>query len=94
MNELERAIVTYSDMLPYPNEGYNPNDDARLYKIAYAAYKMNLDIPKDFFIEQLRKNEVAGLDNLDVNCFNKFFDKILQRINEAIYIFEKAEVKK
>lgn len=92
MNELKKAIDFYSDMLPYPNTGSNPNDDRRLYKIAYIAYKTKQDIPEEYFKAQLRKNTTANLDILSDDSFNDFFDTILGKIKDAIYIFDRAEI--
>lgn len=92
MDELKKAIDFYSDMLPYPNKGSNPNDDRRLYKIAYIAYKTEQDIPEEYFKNQLRKNTTAHLDILTDDSFNEFFYTILGKIKDAIYIFERAEI--
>lgn len=92
MDELKKAIRIYSDMLPYINTGGNPHDDRRLYKIAYIAYKTNQNIPEEYFKEQLRKNTMAQLDVLDEKDFNDFFYTILEKIKDAIYIFDRAEV--
>ena len=79
-------------MLPYINTGGNPHDDRRLYKIAYIAYKTKQDIPVEYFKEQLRKNSIAQLDRLDEDSFNDFFNTILSKIKDAIYIFDRAEI--
>lgn len=86
-NNLKDSIIEYCSMLPYLNEGSNPNDDKRLYTISYFLARDGGSIDKFFFKEQLQKNKKLKLNS----DFDDFVCKRIEIIDHARYIFERTK---
>ena len=85
MNDLEKAIKWYCEMLPYPNTGANPHDDRRLYQIAYFSVKLDTSITEELLFEYLKEYSRFGKD-MDEAQLHEFAENRRVEIENGRYI--------
>lgn len=87
MEELEKAIKRYCEMLPYPNRGGQPLDDRRLYEISRIASENNLRVEPQMLIPYLQENPNT---NLEEDQLLEFSQNRCDEINHGAYIIDRA----
>lgn len=89
--DVRNAIESYCTMLPYLNYSSNPNDNRRIYNLAFQCYINNVTIESDDMVKELKKNT-----NINDNEDEKLINFAVNRINlmqEAIDIFDTIDLK-
>lgn len=90
--ELEKAINSYCDMLPYPNTGANPNDDRRLCQIAKYSYQANEPVSKEYMKSRLKECGQYELQNLNDEQLDEFVQNRLSKIDEIKYYLDRLDI--
>jgi hypothetical protein len=87
MSQFEEAIEFYCKMLSNLEGESTPQEDTRLYTIAYFSFKGNSEVKPEMLLNYLQSNEkLAGVSS---ETMKSFVEKKIEEVNRVKYILSR-----